>query len=179
MSKRQQSKSDLDRFYSKDDPWGYFSNDHDRSRKQTLLGELNRFHLGRVLDIGCGNGFITEAIQADEVVGIDLSEAAIAEARKRSQSAAASYRQGSLFDLSALALGRFDAVLVTGVLYEQYIGNSLPLVYQLIDEALLPDGLLVSVHIENWYSARFPYALIKSVRYRYREYQHLLEIYRK
>lgn len=179
MSKREQSKQDLERFYARSDPWGYFSNEHDISRRQALLTELSRFDLGRVLDIGCGNGFITESIPAREVIGIDISGAAIKEARERTRSGSIGYREGSLFDMPSLELGRFDTVLITGVLYEQYIGNSLPLVYQLIDEALTGGGLLVSVHIESWYLARFPYALLRSVRYRYREYMHLLEIYRK
>ena len=176
---RVQSQRELDEFYATKDPWGYFSSPHDRSRKQILLAELSQHTLGRVLDIGCGNGFITDGIEAGQVVGVDLSESAIREARSRSTSPAARYLSGSLFDLPSMDLGRFDAVIITGVLYEQYIGRSLPLVYQIVDELLANGGLLVSVHIEGWYFARFPYPLVKAIRYRYREYGHVLETYRK
>lgn len=180
MSKRTQSKEQIDEFYlAHEDPWGYFSSDHDRLRKDVLIAELSGHVIGRALDIGCGNGFITESIPASAVVGVDISTAAIQEATRRSKSVSVEYLAGSLFDLPTLELGKFDAVFITGVLYDQYIGNSLPLIYQIIDDLLAEDGILVSVHIDSWYLARFPYPVIRETRYRYGKYFHLLEIYRK
>ena len=69
--------------------------------------------------------------------------------------------------------------MITGVLYPQYIGESKSLVYRIIDDLLAPDGILISVHINEWYSARFPYLRLKESYYSYREYTHLLETYVK
>lgn len=170
---------DLERFYSNPDPWGYFSHSDDHCRRHILVSELSRYQLGRTLDIGCGNGFITEAIPASVVVGVDISEAALIAARSRAPAGSIEYRQGSLFDLPHMDLGKFGAIIVTGVLYRHYIGNSLPLVYRIVDDLLQPAGLLFSAHIDNWYFARFPYARIRSIEYQYRSYRHLLEVYRK
>lgn len=179
-AKRRQTKGSIEGFYaSKDDPWGYFGSEDDKLRKQVLLSELGRHELASALDIGCGNGFITESIPAESVLGVDLSELAVNEARRRSSAVHVQYQAGSLFDLPSMGLEKFSAVIITGVLYEQYIGRSLPLVYRLVDEVLLDGGLLFSVHIESWYAARFPYARVREMRYRYRNYTHLLEVYRK
>lgn len=179
-NKRQQSKRAIDEFYKgRNDPWGYFSNDDDSSRREILVAELAALRPVRALDIGCGNGFVTEKIPAQEVVALDISGSAIHEARARAVSPHIKYEEASLFDLGRCSFGKFDLVLVTGVLYGQYIGSSLPLVYQLVDEVLLEGGALVSVHIDGWYFARFPYPLVRSRRYSYREYTHLLEVYRK
>lgn len=173
------NESNLDRFYKNADPWGYFTNPQDLSRKRIIANECARYKFSRVLDIGCGNGFITESVAAYELVGIDISESAIAEARSRSSASNVSYKKGSIFDLPSLNLGMFDAVIITGVLYRQYIGNAHPLVYMLVDQVLRKDGILISVHIDDWYLARFPYPLIRTLRYSYRHYIHLLEVYRK
>lgn len=178
-SKRQQSKAEIEKDYENGDPWGYFNNEHDALRKQILLSELSSFTPSRVLDIGCGNGFITESIQAREIIGVDISSSAIEEAQRRSSSGRIEYRCLSLYELPAAGLKDFDCVMVTGVLYEQYIGKSFPLIYRIIDSLLRPEGILVSVHIDSWYMARFPYSVIRTARYKYRKYDHRLEIYRK
>ncbi len=170
---------ELEKFYSRPDPWGYFTHADDQSRKDVLTAELSRYDLGSTLDLGCGNGFITEAIPAPRIVGIDISAAAIRAAKERSHQSHINYLQGSLFELPQLGLGKFKTILITGVLYRHYIGNTLPLTYRIIDELLEPGGHLVSVHINEWYFARFSYPLVKQLRYQYRTFQHLLEIYIK
>ena len=54
-----QSSDDLDKWYGQADPWGYESNPDDLKRKALLLSELPVKDYQRVLDIGCGHGFIT------------------------------------------------------------------------------------------------------------------------
>jgi 2-polyprenyl-3-methyl-5-hydroxy-6-metoxy-1,4-benzoquinol methylase len=178
MSTKQQSKEEIELSYARNDPWGYFRNPHDDMRKKILMATLAEYSLSRVLDVGCGNGFITQSIPAASIVGVDISQSAVDEARARS-TGSIDFRCSSLFDLPQQKLGSFDCVLITGVLYDHYIGKSLPLVYRIVDDYLSAGGILVSVHIEEWYFAKFPYAGIKRHRYRYREYTHLLEVYRK
>ena len=179
MSKRQQSLSEIESSYGNPDPWGYFSNPHDQLRRDFLKSVLSKHSPSRALDIGCGNGFITKTIPASEVVGVDISKAAIDEAKLRSSDGNIDYQCRSLFELKERNLGTFDCILITGVLYGQYIGRSMPLIYRIVDHLLRNDGILISVHIDEWYFAKFPYAHIEKHRYKYRSYTHLLEVYRK
>jgi|SRR5690606_6807791 len=179
MAVRRQQPAEIDAEYGTEDPWGYFRNPHDEARKQILVSTLEEYAPTRVLDIGCGNGFITQSIPARSIVGLDISPKAIEEAVRRDPGRRIDYRACSLFDVPSMELGQFDCVLITGVLYAHYIGKSLPLVYRIIDECLSDAGLLVSVHIDEWYFARFPYSRVRAQRYAYRTYTHLLEVYRK
>ena len=72
---------------------------------------------------------------------------------------------------------KFDLIVITGVLYSQYIGKSSSLIYKIIDSLLVPKGILVSVHINDWYNCQFPYLKLKQRFYNYRNYNHKLEIY--
>lgn len=77
----------------------------------------------RVLDAGCGTGVSTEYIAhlnpEAEVVGIDLSERAIATATHRCQSSGATnvrFRQLSIYDIGQLE-GEFDWINCVGVIH--------------------------------------------------------------
>jgi 2-polyprenyl-3-methyl-5-hydroxy-6-metoxy-1,4-benzoquinol methylase len=170
--------TDLETWHKKEDPWGYENHPDDLKRKNILISEIPKKEYGRVLDIGCGQGFITRFLPGAEILGMDISHAAIHHARKY-ENARLKFHQGSLFDLSQDQEESYDLIVITGVLYPQYIGNSLTLVYRIIDRILRPNGILASVHIDAWYKARFPYPLLKSITYDYREYIHWLEIYGK
>ncbi|RMG03040.1 MAG: class I SAM-dependent methyltransferase [Nitrospirae bacterium] len=176
-----QSRKELEEFYGSEDPWGYDDNPHDRLRLNTLLSALPERSYRNVLDIGCGNGFVTVNLPGDRVTGVDISENAIKYARERSRHLShISYLQASLFDLPFMSFDcRFDLIVITGVLYPQYIGESKLLIYQICDDLLDGDGVLVSCHISEWYSCRFPYITIHREYYPYREYTHLLEVYYK
>lgn len=179
-----QPLDELEDFYkAQDDPWGYEENQSDANRKAVLLGELIKLSKPkRVLDIGCGHGFITRDLPGEQIVGVDISEGAIKQARKMSGRPNCRYEVGDIFELTPESLDEpegFDMIVITGVLYPQYIGNAKTTVYAIIDKLLRPGGTLVSVHIGEWYTARLPYILEKELTYSYRDYQHYLEVYRK
>lgn len=54
---------------------------------QIILNLVNKFGIGKVLDVGCGDGYITSLIfeKFKNVIGIDISEKAIKIAREKSQ----------------------------------------------------------------------------------------------
>ena len=131
-----------------------------------------------VLDIGCGHGFITRDLPGESIIGVDISSEAIKQA-KQYKNDRITFHTASIFALQNIFIETFDLILITGVLYKQYIGNSLPLIYTIIDKLLSNRGILVSVHINSWYHARFPYLLIREYFYDYRDYTHRLEIYEK
>lgn len=174
-----QSVTKLDQWYSTADPWGYEHHPDDQKRKKLLLGELPEKEYRSVLDIGCGNGFITRYLPGENVTGVDLSEEAIRYARLH-QVQNQRYLVGSVFNLVPLLSGfTFDLIVITGVLYPQYVGHANSLVYLIIDQLLENGGIIASVHIDEWATARFPYLLLKSTIYDYRQFLHRMEIYVK
>lgn len=180
--KNLQSSHSLDAFYENEDPWSYDSTPDDQRRLETLLAALPREKFNRTLDIGCGNGFITAHLPGRNVFGIDLSQRAIEWARIRAKrlDKRVDYRQGSIFEIDSVFVGGgFDLIVVTGVLYPQYIGKAFNLLSIKLDQLLADGGYLVLVHIHEWYKAGFPYKLIDRQIYPYREYDHLLEVYKK
>lgn len=181
-----QTTEELDLFYAESDPWGYDHNADDAERRQRLLSLIPERGYGRVLDIGCGNGIVTMDLPGEEVIGCDLSSRAIAHATERAEQKARSeehprhrFLVRSIFDLNPEIDGTFDLIVITGVLYPQYIGSSMSLVHRIIDRVLRPGGVLVHCHIAEWMTLGFPYILIDRSFYAYREYSHRLEVYQK
>jgi predicted TPR repeat methyltransferase len=179
--KNLQPLEELERWWEKPDPWDYEKNPEDINRRAMLLASLPKKKYARILDIGCGNGFVTNRLPGEEIIGIDISANAIKHANKNKPSHI-QYFQSSLFQLSEISYlkdSQYDLIVITGVLYPQYIGESNRLVYLIIDNFLRVYGDLVCCHIEDWYTSRFPYVTISRDFYPYREYIHLLEVYRK
>ena len=178
-----QNSEDLDEFYENPDPWGYRTNSDDERRRMELFSALPRRGYKRCLDIGCGDGFVTLGLPGEGVVGVDISEKAIHWARQNAATLPDAgrfrFEQLSLFELDAHKLGRFDLIVITGLLYEQYIGKGKSVVRCILDDLLEEGGILVSCHIRDWLPPRFPYALLDMTLYPYREYTHQLEVYKK
>ncbi|WP_316811391.1 class I SAM-dependent methyltransferase [Pedobacter heparinus] len=173
-----QSKEDLEKWYASGDPWKYGANAEDIKRKKILLGELPDREYSTVLDIGCGNGFITQDLPGNSILGVDLSENAIKYARQNNKDARISFEERNIFELYHTE-NTFDLIVITGVLYPQYIGASSNLIFIIIDRLLNKNGILVSVHINDWYNCRFPYDLFREHIYPYEKYLHRLEVYQK
>lgn len=180
---RIQDAAELDEFYDKPDPWGYYMNAEDTRRRNELMALLPSRKWRRTLDIGCGNGFLTLELPGDDVLGVDLSEAAIEWARKaaatRSDSARFRFEVRSIFDLKPPDAGGFDLVTITGVLYPQYIGRAASVVSLIVDRLLAPGGILVTCHIDEWNPPRFPYVQLDTALYPYRGHTHRLEVFLK
>ena len=174
-----QSIGELEKWYEKPDPWDYENNPDDLKRRSMLLSVLPEKKYSKVLDIGCGDGFLTVRLPGEEIIGVDISANAISHAKKNGLPHI-EYHRYSLFDLPGLGWDQsFDLIVITGVLYPQYIGDSESLAYIIIDDLLQHGGHLVSCHIEEWYRARFPYITLKREYYPYREHTHILEVYLK
>lgn len=173
-----QKKEDLDQWYINDDPWNFELDKDDLHRKNVLISSIPDRNYTNVLDIGCGNGFITRELKGQRIIGIDLSSNAIKQAQKYSTDKM-NFIQCNLFELNDLLKYQFDLIIITGVLYPQYIGSSVNLVYKIIDKLLMLNGILICVHIDEWYYSKFPYLLVDKYYYKYREFTHNLEIYIK
>lgn len=173
-----QSREEIEKWYKTKDPWQYENSKDDQIRKDILLSELPPKEYRHVLDIGCGQGFITRDLPGVNIIGVDISNQAIKQAQQY-QNEKITFIRKSIFELHNLFSDHFDLIIITGVLYKHYIGNSIKLIYIIIDELLHDRGILASVHINSWYECRFPYLLISEYYYDYRSYIHRLEIYEK
>lgn len=140
-----------------------------------LLSVIPERDYETTLDVGCGNGFVTARLPGRRVVGIDVAGNAVNWAKQKHPGI--DFREKSLFDINGAE--QFDLIVITGVCYPQYIGDTSNLVYRIVDGALKPSGILVSCHIDEWYKLRFPYTTLHREYYPYREYTHVLEVYQK
>lgn len=174
-----QSRKSLEEFYETPDPWGYEDNVEDQKRRSLLTSVIPSRDYARVLDIGSGTGFVTHALPGESIVGIDLSAKAVSHARETAPDHVQHFNK-SLFDLPDSEVGGdFDLVVITGVLYSQYIGEANQLVRVIVDDLLVPGGVLVCTHIYEWLNFRFPYTTLHREYYPYRDYTHVLEVYKK
>jgi SAM-dependent methyltransferase len=143
---------DYDRFYFETvyaghvDPWSLASEPERRKHAETLsvLGD-RRFD--RVLEVGCGEGLLTNMLSslATELVAVDISQIAL----DRAAAACAGLENISFQRLDIvedpLPAG-FDLVVCSEVLY--YVGvEDLPAVTAKIVDALVPGGLLLDAHL--------------------------------
>jgi len=174
-----QTKQELDDFHSGPDPWGYETNMEDHRRREILVTEIPKNEYENVLEIGCGQGFITQSLPGKNILATDISAKAIELAKLHNKKHHITFQQLSIFETDKLSGFTFDLIIISGVLYKQYIGQSSSLIYLQIDQLLQKGGSLVVVHIADWYYCRFPYVLVKQLYYPYREYIHHLEVYRK
>jgi len=100
---------ELDLWYQTEDPWQYKSSEDDKRRLKQILFTLGwgpRFYL-RALDIGCGEGFITQHIPAYEIHGLDISKKAM------------SRLPGNVKAITKPE-GKYDLVLCSDTLYPEY-----------------------------------------------------------
>lgn len=125
------SKEELDTFYLNHDPWGFASNPDDAKRKKEILSCIPYRH-ERALDIGCGEGWITKDIWADEIHGLELSGLAASRCPKN-------------VHIVLEPWGMYDLILACGVLYRHYDYKRF---LKLIKEH--GSGLVITCNIESW-----------------------------
>lgn len=128
----------------------YFGDLSERSRFSVLVGYLDFLGpQGRVLDAGCGNGFLFERcrhLQFDEWVGADLSTAAIESATERAagDSRARFIAEDLLAPTATWKAHRYSCVILMDVLY---MSDDPERLLDLALEALEPDG---KVLVSSW-----------------------------
>lgn len=104
----QQSKQELEHWYQSEDPWAYKTTPDDASRKEKIINILREFGpYNRALDIGAGEGYVTESIPAEKIHAIEISDLA-----------------ASRFPSNVMRVlepdSKYDLVMTTGTLYSQY-----------------------------------------------------------
>lgn len=157
-----QPKSEIENWYKQPDPWGYESNESDKNRKQRILEILSVYStFDRAIDIGCGEGFITQDLPANEIHGIELSDNA---AERLPKNVKRVHKPE----------GKYDLILCTGMLYRQYDYRKF---LDWINEHAR--GIVLTSNIKSWQINDLPDKyLLYQEDFPYREYTQNLRVYR-
>ncbi|MHC5718487.1 MAG: glycosyltransferase, partial [Nostoc sp.] len=139
----------------------------DKIYKELLLSEIPENNYKNVLHIGCGNGFMTKDLAGEKVLGVDILSNGINQA-KAYENNRLKFIQSSILELEHKSQEKYDLILITGVLYSQYIGKLHNLIYSLLDKLIIDDGILICCHVDEWYKARFPYLMLDYSLFEYR-----------
>lgn len=150
-----QSKDELDAWYSKPDPWQYQTTPDDIFRKRVILSVLDLYGVryARALDIGAGEGFITQSLPAAMIQAYELSDTAAT-------------RLPDNVKRVTEPIGKYDLILATGVLYSQYDWRGM---VDMINQ--YASGIVLTCSIASWevsaawlgirgkqiFTAEFPY----------------------
>ncbi len=145
------------RYRMRRDPWGYEISPYEQRKYQQTLSILPRAGYERALEVGCSIGVFTEKLAESglvrEIVGVDISEAALERARQR----LARFEKVRLLrqDIIRDALeGPFDLIFCAEILY--YLGTkNLKIVREKLLAALGEGGHLILVN---------PWPLARAIR---------------
>jgi SAM-dependent methyltransferase len=106
----------------------------------------------KILDIGCSYGWFEKniAIQAKEIVGIDLNKEDLKIAKKECQSKKVKFNFGSALNLKNIKKDYFDVVVMFDVI-EHLPKNSEPLALKEIKRVIKKNGkLIISTPLDNF-----------------------------
>jgi hypothetical protein len=152
-----QSKEELENWYLREDPWNYKTTEDDYFRKEKILSLLKKYD--KALDIGCGEGFITKDLPANEIFGIELSDNA-------------SLRLPSNVTRLIQPVDTYDLVMTTGTLYQQYNHQQITnWIKQSASHHILVGG------IKDWMIWSEFGEIINEIEFQYREYTQIIRLY--
>jgi SAM-dependent methyltransferase len=137
----------FDDLYSRsEDPWGFATSDYEREKYADTLAALGGARFARGLEVGCSIGVFTEQLAGvcGELVGIDVSERALAHARRRLRERPGITLEAVTFP-EEMPIGPFDLVVCSEVLY--YLDeDSFALAVARLRVALEHGASVVAVH---------------------------------
>ena len=133
-------------YQANDDPWNFRASPYEQAKYADSLAALPRAAYGRALEIGCSIGVFTAMLAArcQHLLAVDVSEAALAQARARC--AALPWVGLAQMTLPAqFPVGRFDLITLCEVGYYWNLGDLAHTAHRL-EHALEPGGHLLLVH---------------------------------
>lgn len=114
----QKAREFFDAMWQQGDPWEFESSEYEQARYACLLTFLGDRHYPRVLELGCGSGVFTRSLarQADHVVALDVSAAAIDRARALDLGpATVEFRQANVMEYDLHAEGPWDLIVISDI----------------------------------------------------------------
>lgn len=156
-----QPRDELETWYRSPDPWGYRTNPDDLHRLERITANLAPYApFDRAIDIGCGEGFITETLPAAVLHGIELSDHAAS-------------RLPTPIQRVSQPDGKYDLVVCTGVLYNQYDWK------QATDWiAQAASRIVLTCHIKDWEINNLPiHYQVHEEEFPYRDYTQRLRVF--
>jgi cyclopropane fatty-acyl-phospholipid synthase-like methyltransferase len=100
------------------DPWQFASSEYEREKYRATLATIGTGRIGRAWEVGCSIGVFTAALagQCDFLLGVDVADSALAQARARCAGLEHVYLQRMRIP-DQWADGRFDLIVFSEVLY--------------------------------------------------------------
>jgi hypothetical protein len=170
-----QPLSEIEEAYKTPDPWGFRTNSDDAIRKQAIIEACKyiRADYDKALEIGAGEGFITEDLPARKKYGFEVSK--LARSRMSKNVVPLDFIQS--YEI-------FDLVVVPGVLYGHYDCEKF---YDIVDKH--SNDVVVTCNIKAWEDKRmenpkwlFDRMRIKQIEsweFPYREFTQKLRLLRR
>jgi predicted TPR repeat methyltransferase len=147
----QKIRTFMNNLWERGDPWDIESSAYERDRCAQLLKMLAGRRYARVLEIGCGAGYLTRLLapHADQIVALDISQAAIERARALSGGQMdVDFRVANIMDYKPQGDGPWDLIVFSDTMC--YLGWLYPffdvayLAVQLFDATHSGGGLMLS-----------------------------------
>jgi predicted TPR repeat methyltransferase len=129
-----------------DDPWNFETSEYERKKYERTLEALGGRRFRRALEAGASIGVFTEMLadRCDELLAVDVSERAVAEARRR-LSGREHVRVERRTLPEEMPQGPFDLIVASEVLY-YFTREEMLAVLGSFERELAPDGALLAVH---------------------------------
>ena len=138
---------EFDRLYAADpDPWDFATSPYERAKYDATIRALDGRRFARGLELGCSIGVLTERLAAncDDLLAVDLADAALTQARAR-LAGLPHVRVERREIPEEFPGGRFGLIVASEVLY--YLDDpALEAAVEAIAAALEPGGSLLAVH---------------------------------
>lgn len=132
-----------DRLYRDADPYGIGLNPYEQSKYATVMSTLSGRRYDRALEVGCGEGDLSVRLAGltDDLLGVDISAAAVERANRRVP--AATFERRTL--PHEMPEGTFDLIVTTDVLY-YWEPVTLRVATATLLDRLRPGGTLLAYH---------------------------------
>ena len=133
-------------YAAKDDPWDFASSEYERDKYVDTLANLPRERYERAFEVGCSIGVLTVKLaeRCDDLLGVDVSEQALQQARERcAQCPAVRLEPMSLPDQEPRE--KFDLIIVSEVAY-YWAHRDLERAINMLSAHHLSGGDLMLVH---------------------------------
>jgi predicted TPR repeat methyltransferase len=156
----QKVRAFMNSLWERGDPWDIESSEYERDRCAHLLRMLGGKRYRRMLEIGCGAGYLTRLLapHADQIVALDISQTAIDRARALGASpAVVDFRVANIMDYKPHVDGPWDLIVFSDTMC--YLGWLYPffdvayLAVQLFDATRSGGQLMLANSIgegEDW-----------------------------